>query len=262
MIWVKIDDGITEHPKCVGLSPAAWMLWLHGLTYSSRNLTDGHIPAAMLPRLCTLSDPHEVAAELVSAGLWDAHDGGWEVHDYGDHQRTREEVERSREEARERRKRNRSRPVRANVARTSEDVRANVADTSRERCGPESETETDHHHQSVVSTRELSTGRDDDERLRQITDHLTAWAIGNAKSNPQGYAATVVANSAHELAEFSAEALTAELERRWPLPPTPATTADGGRFLPGSGVITEPGGDPIESLSPTARAALDALERT
>lgn len=109
MTWVKIDDTVTEHPKCVELSPSAWTLWLHGLAYCSRNLTDGQIPAAMLPRLSGVSQPRKVAGELVNAGLWHTTDSGWEVHDYLEHQRSAEDVHAERAAAAERQRRARER---------------------------------------------------------------------------------------------------------------------------------------------------------
>lgn len=262
MTWVKVDDGITEHPKCVGLTPYAWTLWLHGLTYSSRNLTDGHIPAAMLPRLCALRDPQKTAAELVDAGLWDTCEGGWTIHDYADHQRTRQDVEKVRESARERGKRGRTKQLaRGTFAEPSREHRANIATPSREPRGPESESEseTDHHPDSVVSSGELSTGAvDDDDSLRRITNHVEQWARAQGKRNPSGYAQAVVARDGHELAGLHGDALTAEMHLRWPAPP-PVTPIDA-HFLPGTGVITRPTGDPTERLSPTAQAALAQLD--
>lgn len=108
MTWIKIDDGITEHPKCVDLTSAAWTLWLHGLAYCSRNLTDGYIPTAMLPRLSAVSNPRKVADALVNAGLWHRENGGYQVHDYCDHQRSRADIEAERAAARERRHRGKS----------------------------------------------------------------------------------------------------------------------------------------------------------
>lgn len=102
MTWVKVDDLITEHEKCVGLSANAWCLWLHGITYCSRNLTDGKIPKAMLARLSGVSKPSAAASELVAAGLWDDSDGAFWVHDYLEHQRSREQVEAERAAAAER----------------------------------------------------------------------------------------------------------------------------------------------------------------
>lgn len=109
MTWIKLDDSVTEHPKCVGLSPAAWTLWLHGLTYCSRNLTDGRIPAAMLPRLSAVPNPAKAADALVDAGLWHKTDSGWEVHDYLEHQRSGADVEADRAAARNRKQASRAR---------------------------------------------------------------------------------------------------------------------------------------------------------
>lgn len=109
MTWVKVDDLITEHEKCVDLSDAAWTLWLHGLLYCSRNLTDGRIPEGMLARLSAVKNPRKAAGELVEAGLWDHHDGAWWVHDYLDHQRSKAQVEAERAAATERQRKARSR---------------------------------------------------------------------------------------------------------------------------------------------------------
>jgi hypothetical protein len=116
--WLKIDDTMVENPKCVDLSPFAWTLWLHGVSYCSRNLTDGHIPQAMLPRLTSITDPGRAADELVDAGMWHATEDGYEVHDYLDHQRSRSDVEADRAKATERQRRSRAN-------------RSDVTDTSR-----------------------------------------------------------------------------------------------------------------------------------
>lgn len=104
MTWLKIDDGMVEHAKCVGLSSDAWTLWLHGLCYCSRNLTDGHIPRAMLARLSALRAPKKAAVELVTAGLWHETGPGWEIHDYLAYQRSADQVNQEREAANERKR--------------------------------------------------------------------------------------------------------------------------------------------------------------
>jgi hypothetical protein len=107
--WLKVDDALTENPKCVGLSPFAWTLWIHGLAYCSRNLTDGNIPHAIVPRLCSIKDAAKAAAELVDAGLWHVTPDGWTVHDYLDHQRSRAQVQADRAAAAERQAKSRAR---------------------------------------------------------------------------------------------------------------------------------------------------------
>ena len=140
MTWVKVDDLITEHEKCVDLSDAAWTLWLHGLLYCSRNLTDGRIPAAMLPRLSAVKNPKKAAGELVKAGLWDEHDGAWWVHDYLDHQRSKAQVEAEREAATERQRKARERRKEAAVTDVS---RRDIGVTHGPVTLLETETETD-----------------------------------------------------------------------------------------------------------------------
>ncbi len=98
--WIKLSVNATENPKCVGLSDAAWTLWIHGLTYAGRNLSDGFIPDGIINRLCNTRHPRKAADELVKAGLWDTYDGGWVIHDYLEHQRSANDVEQQSESAR------------------------------------------------------------------------------------------------------------------------------------------------------------------
>lgn len=168
MTWVKVDDLITEHEKCVDLSDAAWTLWLHGLLYCSRNLTDGRIPEGMLARLSAVKNPRKAAGELVEAGLWDHHDGAWWVHDYLDHQRSKAQVEAERAAATERQRKARSR-------------RESQRDTSVTH-GPVTllETETEAEAETPASTHALTTRgsnllEDDisELRVRRIGRHIT-----------------------------------------------------------------------------------------
>lgn len=146
MTWVKVDDLITEHEKCVGLSADAWCLWLHGLTYCSRNLTDGRIPKPMLPRLTSLAKPAKAAAELVEAGLWDEQAKWYEVHDYLEHQRSKAQVEADREAAAERQRKARERRSQEKSQRESRGVSqcdTGVSHGPVTRLEAETESETD-----------------------------------------------------------------------------------------------------------------------
>jgi hypothetical protein len=146
MTWVKLDDQMVEHPKCVNLTPYAWTLWLHGLCYCSRNLTDGHIPHAMLPRLSAITRAEKAAAELVDAGLWHDRESGWEVHDYLSHQRSAEQVRFERAAATERKRAERSRRDTPNPQTvTTEPVTPRVTKKSRRdrRVTPTVEVETE-----------------------------------------------------------------------------------------------------------------------
>lgn len=83
MTWVRIDDGFTDHPKVVQAGPIAGWLYVCGLTYASRYLTDGFLSYGTVRRLCAeIKRPEVVAQTLVQCGLWEAADGGYQIHDY------------------------------------------------------------------------------------------------------------------------------------------------------------------------------------
>lgn len=150
MPWVKVDDTATEHPKIAGVGPLGLAMWVAGLAYCNRNLTDGFIPAAKARTLIdwTQTDGNGVCWQigltldgslasrgidvtsdlvietLVDAGAWHEVNGGYEVHDYLDYQPSREQVEREREEGKRRAAKSRekrSAKVRPNFAVTSGD---------------------------------------------------------------------------------------------------------------------------------------------
>lgn len=100
MAWVYLDDGFSENRKVLAVGGDAAWLFVCGLCFCNRTLTDGRIPKAMVPRLSDRKYPKQLAAQLVGVGLW--HDRGdhYEVHDYGDYQPTAEVVRAKREQAR------------------------------------------------------------------------------------------------------------------------------------------------------------------
>lgn len=122
MAWVKIDDQFASHPKILKAGPAAAWLYVCGLTYCNRYLTDGFIPAEAVRLLTDLKNPGKEAAKLVNAGLWEIADGGYIVHDYLDWNPSAEQIRSERRAARQRMERLRSARVRANFARTSHEV--------------------------------------------------------------------------------------------------------------------------------------------
>ncbi|MCW2768361.1 MAG: hypothetical protein JWO11_4320, partial [Nocardioides sp.] len=96
--------GFPEHRKVVAAGGDA--AWLHvcALAYASRNLTDGLIPAGVVPRLSDRKQPKKLADKLESIGLWHAADHDcprcprpgpdeYVIHDYLVHQRSAEKVE-------------------------------------------------------------------------------------------------------------------------------------------------------------------------
>jgi hypothetical protein len=50
MTWSKIDDQFYDHPKIVAAGPLGTALFVCGLSYCSRHLTDGFISTAQVCR--------------------------------------------------------------------------------------------------------------------------------------------------------------------------------------------------------------------
>lgn len=119
MPWVRVDDGFTDHPKVMAAGPAASWLYVCGLTYSARLLTDGFIPASQVRKLADLENAGALADTLVRVGLWQRCDGGFRIHDYHDYNPTAEKVKADRAAAAERMRKVRSGEVHANSERTN-----------------------------------------------------------------------------------------------------------------------------------------------
>ena len=88
MVWVKLDDAYDEHPKIIGLSDKAFRAHVSAMCYCGRNLTDGLVPKAKIPR--------RVAAELEEAGLIHCENKGYRLHDWLEHNPSADEVEEKR----------------------------------------------------------------------------------------------------------------------------------------------------------------------
>ncbi len=87
MIW--LDNTAFDHPKLAGLSDAGVALWVKGLAYSDRFLSDGFVPAAATK---VLTKKRSSITELVDRGLWKPTTTGYQIHDYLDHQLSKDEV--------------------------------------------------------------------------------------------------------------------------------------------------------------------------
>lgn len=97
MTWIKIDDAFPDHPKVHRLgtvAPEGMALYIAGLCYAGKHLTDGVLPRIVVPRLVLgLKRPYSVADRLVAVGLWDRlDDEQYEIHDYLRYQPSRAKV--------------------------------------------------------------------------------------------------------------------------------------------------------------------------
>ena len=87
--FVRLDHGMPENPKVVGLSDTAFRLYVEAICWCSRQETDGEIPEAMMRRLGSV----KACNELVRAGLVERSDVAFHIHDYLDFQRSAAEIQ-------------------------------------------------------------------------------------------------------------------------------------------------------------------------
>lgn len=110
MSWAKFDDQYPDHPKIVRVGPLGMALHTAATCYCARYLTDGFVPAAMIPRLINLDGLYtisngvtnavthaELTKELTEAGLFNEAPGGYTVHDYLEYNPPAEQVKQERE---------------------------------------------------------------------------------------------------------------------------------------------------------------------
>ena len=103
MSWVKIDDQFSEHPKVIQAGPLASWLYVRGLCYSAKYLTDGFISDAVAKQLSLFGENQiDIRQILVDCRLWDLVDGGYVIHDYLDYNPTAEQVRAERDIAKRR----------------------------------------------------------------------------------------------------------------------------------------------------------------
>ena len=111
MGWVRVSDDFADHEKFANVGPLGIAVWLAGLAYCNRNLTNGRIPRTAANRLLYIeglgiftsnysgedAQVSDGIAELVGAGLWAEQGAHFLVHDYLDYQPSRDEVQAQRE---------------------------------------------------------------------------------------------------------------------------------------------------------------------
>ena len=113
MGWVRLDDNFADHPKVIALSDKAFRLFITGLCYSNRQLTDGIIPYQIV-NAWVGDDPMKPSDELEDQNLWERVGKGFMIRSYTEYQPTKEKVNKKRDEARERLRRYREKQGNAN----------------------------------------------------------------------------------------------------------------------------------------------------
>jgi hypothetical protein len=157
--YVKVHDGLPDHPKIIEAGGEAGWLYICGLAYASRQLTDGVLLKRLVPRLTDGSKPEASASALVRVGLW--HEGehdcpkcpqvgpdAYVIHDYLDHQRSASEVsdlraKRSAAGQRGGKRSGESRRAASTGEANSEALASDLVKQTRSKTEPETETETE-----------------------------------------------------------------------------------------------------------------------
>jgi hypothetical protein len=101
MAWVRLDDNFADHPKIIALSDTAFRLFITGLCYANRQLTDGLIPYQIVSAWVG-DNPFKPSDELEDQELWQRVDKGFLIRSYSEYQPTKSEIEKKREAGRER----------------------------------------------------------------------------------------------------------------------------------------------------------------
>ena len=101
MGWVRLDDNFADHPKVIALSDSAFRLFITGLCYSNRQLTDGLIPYQIVSAWVG-DDLMKPSDELEKQELWKRVTKGFQIRSYTEYQPTREKVNEKRDAAKER----------------------------------------------------------------------------------------------------------------------------------------------------------------
>lgn len=97
-IWCKVDVAIGRHPKVAMAGPFAELLYRRSIEYCREHLTDGVLPAAMVPALIVWPAGHRIpgnealADRLVAVGLWHREGDGFAVHDFLAYQESKADV--------------------------------------------------------------------------------------------------------------------------------------------------------------------------
>lgn len=108
MPWVKIDDGFFDNATNRRLGAAGRDLFIAGLAYCAKGLTDGRIDKADVQLVLALAQARKATvAKLVESGRWVEHADHYEVAEYLAYQPSKAQVLAEREAAKERQRRRR-----------------------------------------------------------------------------------------------------------------------------------------------------------
>lgn len=186
MTWMKIDDGIFDHPKILRAGGDATLLYLAGIAYASRNLTDGFIPLVKLATLTDRAKPEKLANHLIKIGLWELAEDGFAVKDYLQYQRAKSTVVQQRETAKKRVSSHRAKSTSNADVTALQERYTTVTDTE-----PFDVTTTLHTRDSNADVTSVRGRGRDRERVREKQQQHASVETSDAISLPPAAAAAV-----------------------------------------------------------------------
>lgn len=115
-MYARLDDELLDHRKIFIAGAAlgkegpglALALYVLGLMYSNRHLTDGHLDREVVTQFSHFSKPLSVADALVKAGLWEKNGNGFQIHDYEEWNPSAKAIKRKRKDDRIRKREERA----------------------------------------------------------------------------------------------------------------------------------------------------------
>lgn len=198
--YVKVHDGLPDHPKIIEAGGEAGWLYICGLAYASRQLTDGVISKRLVRRLTDGSNPEASASALVRVGLW--HEGehdcpscppaapdAYVIHDYLDHQRSASEVadlraKRAAAGQRGGKRSGESRRAASTAEANDEALASDLVKQARSKNEPETETETEE-EQKTSRTSAKSSDDLPREDVEQVCKHLATVIENGGDKRPR-----------------------------------------------------------------------------
>lgn len=96
MAWTRIDDGFYDNIKIKRAGPEAAHLYVAGLIYCNKKLTDGFIECVVIPAIAGnafCKNPKKAISKLIENGLWEEAENGYQVHDYLAFNKSKKQIE-------------------------------------------------------------------------------------------------------------------------------------------------------------------------
>jgi hypothetical protein len=171
--YAKIEHGLYENPKIIGLSDKAFRTYLESILYSGNHLTDGFIDERIAKRMGWVESADELTSNDQVNPSWQRVEGGWQIYGYCERQTSRADVEAMREQ--------KSRAGKASVEakrnRKLTEIQQSVEHTAN-KSSTKAQPDTDIDTYTDINTNNKRATRIDDNW--NLDDVLLAWTKNEA----------------------------------------------------------------------------------